>query len=313
MAEAPKLTEEQAKALQEKLKNMSPQELERLQRENCIFCKIIHGEMQTRKIYEDNVCIAALDIAPASKGHILIIPKEHYAIMPQVPDPVLSYIFVIAKRLSQILLKTLKVSGTNLFMANGSVAGQRAQHFLLHLIPRKEGDKILDLEEKIISKEMVEKIKTAVEDRLFRLMGVHRPEIKKVDSEFINSSQSSSPDQDFHLEEESEGTPPTAEKKVSKYISSPTAKKFHIPSCMIAKNIPVNKRVEVDPDNSNGRVPCHCTGLGAEKSEVNRQTKSKQKHQSVEIIEEESSPDSVEDGAETGGNADLDDIANLFR
>lgn len=312
MAEAPKLTEEQAKALQERLKNMSPQELERLQRENCVFCKIVHGEMQTRTVYEDNVCIAALDIAPASKGHILIIPKEHYTIMPQVPDQVLGYIFVIAKRLSQIILKTLKVSGTNVFISNGSVAGQRAQHFLLHLIPRKEGDGILDFEEKILSKELVEKVKTAVEDRLFRLMGVKKTEARKMESESLISNQDYDSGQDSISEEKSEEPKLVVEKKKFKYISSPTAKKFHIPNCMFAKNIPIDQRIEVNLDNSEGRIPCLCTGLSNQKTKSTKPVKIS-KALPLEIVEEEPAQDSPDDETENGGNADLDNIANLFK
>ncbi|HLC51694.1 MAG TPA: HIT domain-containing protein [Candidatus Nanoarchaeia archaeon] len=229
MAEAPKLTEEQAKALQEKLKNMPPEELERLQRENCIFCKIIHGEMQTRKIYEDDVCLVTLDIAPASKGHLLIIPKEHYSIMPQVPDRVLAYICVIAKRFSQIVLRTLKVSGTNIFIANGSVAGQRAQHFLLHLIPRKEGDKVLDLQEKIINQEMVENVKIAVEDKLFQLMGVKKPESKTENLPRIQEPA--------EMEQE-EGSKP--EKKISTRKKTPILKKS--PSVEIVNEEPAKEK-----------------------------------------------------------------------
>ena len=171
----PQPTEEQRKQWEEKIKNMSPEELKELQKQQCIFCQIISEKVPSKKIYDDPVCIVALDIAPAAPGHLLIVPKEHYMIMPQVPDQVLGHLIVIAKRLSQIILKVLRASGTTLFVANGGVAGQRSQHFFLHLIPRKEGDHVLDLHEKIISKELVEKVKLAVENKLFELMGVKKP------------------------------------------------------------------------------------------------------------------------------------------
>ncbi|HLC81777.1 MAG TPA: HIT domain-containing protein [Candidatus Nanoarchaeia archaeon] len=174
MEDAKQMTEDQIKLLQEKMKQMSPAELAEFQKQQCLFCKIISGAISSKKIYEDQVCLAVLDIAPASIGHLLIIPREHYSIMPQVPDEVLGHIMVIAKRLSQIMLKALRASGTTVFAANGGAAGQRSQHFVLHLIPRKEGDHVLDFPEKIIPKGLVEKVKAAVEGRLFELIGVKR-------------------------------------------------------------------------------------------------------------------------------------------
>ena len=84
------MTEEQRQALQEKLKNMKPEELAQLQKQQCIFCQIISGKIPAKKIYDDEIAIAILDINPASKGHLLLLPKEHYMIMPQVPDGVLA-------------------------------------------------------------------------------------------------------------------------------------------------------------------------------------------------------------------------------
>jgi histidine triad (HIT) family protein len=166
------MTDEQRKQLEEKLKNMSPEELAEFQKQQCIFCQIISGKIPSKKIYEDEVCIAILDINPATKGHILLLPKEHYAIMPQVPDEVIGHLFKVSKKLSQSLLKGMRATGTNVFIANGLAAGQKAQHFMLHVIPRKEGDGIIEVEEKLIDKEMIEKIKSAVEGKLNSLLGV---------------------------------------------------------------------------------------------------------------------------------------------
>ncbi len=172
MAGSPQLTEEQQRQWEEKIRNMSPEELREFQKQQCVFCRIISGLIPAKKVFEDNLCIAVLDIAPAAKGHLLVMPKEHYNIMPQVPDPVLGHIIVVAKRLSQIMLRTLRVSGTTFFAANGTAAGQRAQHFLFHLIPRREGDGLLTFEEKIIDKELVIKVKTALEAKLLELSGL---------------------------------------------------------------------------------------------------------------------------------------------
>jgi histidine triad (HIT) family protein len=136
------MTEEQVKALQEKLKKMSPEELKEFQKQQCIFCKIAAGQVASKKIYEDDRCIAILDINPANPGHVLLMPKEHYAIMPMMPEELLGHLARIAKGLSHVLLNSLKTEGTNIFIANGTAAGQRSQHFMIHIIPRKENDKV---------------------------------------------------------------------------------------------------------------------------------------------------------------------------
>tara|TARA_Y100000310_G_scaffold341089_1_gene439056 strand:+ start:701 stop:1450 length:750 start_codon:yes stop_codon:yes gene_type:complete len=134
------MSEEQIKALQEKLKNMSPEELKEFQKKQCIFCQIIAGKVQSKKVYEDEEVIAILDVNPANPGHLLIMPKEHYSIMPQIPDDEIGHVFAVAKALSNSSLRALEVQGSNILVANGVAAGQRAQHFMVHLIPRKEND-----------------------------------------------------------------------------------------------------------------------------------------------------------------------------
>lgn len=133
-------SEEQMAALQEKIKNMSPEELKEFQKKQCIFCQIIEGKVQSKKIFEDNIAYAILDINPANPGHILLLPKEHYTIMPQVPEDELNHIFMLAKSLSNALLRGIGAQGTNIIVANGVAAGQRAQHFMVHIIPRMDKD-----------------------------------------------------------------------------------------------------------------------------------------------------------------------------
>lgn len=134
------MTPEQQEELRKKLESMSPEELKEFQKKQCIFCHIISGKVAAKKVYEDDKSLAVLDINPANPGHILLMPKEHYMIMPQMPENELARIFMVAKQLSNILLKALDVRGTNIVVANGAAAGQRAQHFMIHIIPRKEGD-----------------------------------------------------------------------------------------------------------------------------------------------------------------------------
>lgn len=124
----------------EDLKKMTPEQLAELQIKQCIFCHIIRGQVNAKKVYEDEKVIAILDINPANPGHTLLIPKQHYAIMPQMPDDLIRHMFIVAKKISHTLLSSFKASGTNIFIANGVVAGQKAPHFIIHIIPRKEGD-----------------------------------------------------------------------------------------------------------------------------------------------------------------------------
>jgi len=136
------ISPEQLKALQEKLKQMSPEELKEFQKKQCIFCQIIAGNVQSKKIYEDEKTVALLDINPANPGHTILLTKEHYSIMPQLPDDEVAHIFKVVKSLSNSMLRGIDAQGTNVIVSNGIAAGQRAQHFMVHIIPRKENDGI---------------------------------------------------------------------------------------------------------------------------------------------------------------------------
>jgi histidine triad (HIT) family protein len=173
------MTAEQQKALQEKLKNMSPEELRDFQKQQCIFCQIISGKIPAKKVYEDENTIVILDINPAAKGHLLVIPKEHYAIMPQISDENIGHSFLVAKYMSQIVLKVLRVGGTNIFVANGPAAGQRAQHFMIHVIPRKEGDGLLSSEEKLVDSGLLDKVRSSIEGRLNELLGLKKEVVRQ--------------------------------------------------------------------------------------------------------------------------------------
>ncbi len=110
------------------------------QKANCPFCKIIKGEIPSKKVYEDDKVMAVLDINPASKGHILVMPKEHYPILPYVPYEDFKHLFEITKDIVKCIRGTIARTGANIFIANGWVAGQQSQHFMLHIIPREEND-----------------------------------------------------------------------------------------------------------------------------------------------------------------------------
>lgn len=161
------MTPEQVEELQEKIKNMNPEELKEFQKKQCVFCHIIEGQVQSRKVYEDDKSIAILDINPCNPGHILLLPKEHYSIMPQLSEEEIAHLFMIAKTISNAVLRSLGVQGTNIIVQNGVAAGQKAQHFMIHIIPRKEGDDInFVLPQKKIPENELEKIRKKLEEKL---------------------------------------------------------------------------------------------------------------------------------------------------
>lgn len=110
--------------------------------ENCIFCKIVKGEIPCAKIYEDNRFLSFLDIAPANKGHALIITKNHYATLLEVPEEELSVLLKIAKKISRAMSSALGNEGFNVLMNNKKVAGQLVPHSHVHIIPRFSNDGI---------------------------------------------------------------------------------------------------------------------------------------------------------------------------
>ena len=116
-----------------------------MRNENCIFCKILNGDIPSTKIYEDDQFVIMLDIGPASFGHALILPKDHYANIYEMPEEVLSKSICLAKTFGEKLVKALGADGLNLVQNNGTAAGQTVFHYHLHLIPRYEGDSVGDL------------------------------------------------------------------------------------------------------------------------------------------------------------------------
>jgi len=107
---------------------------------DCIFCKIIAGEIPSYKVYEDEDNFAFLDIAPVSHGHTLVVPKKHYANLEEIGEEELSQLIKAVKKIGKAIKEGLGVKGYNATMNNNQVAGQVVPHLHFHLIPRKEGD-----------------------------------------------------------------------------------------------------------------------------------------------------------------------------
>lgn len=110
--------------------------------ENCIFCKIAAGEIPSATLYEDDDFRVILDVAPASKGHALILPKEHYANLYELDDALAAKAFVLAKKMITQLKDIVGCEGYNVLQNNGEAAGQTVFHFHIHLIPRYEDDTV---------------------------------------------------------------------------------------------------------------------------------------------------------------------------
>lgn len=113
-----------------------------MKNENCIFCKIAAGEIPSATIYEDDDFRVILDIEPASKGHALILPKDHYANLYELPEELASKALVVAKKVVTKMTEIVGCDGYNVLQNNGEVAGQTVFHFHMHLIPRYKEDQV---------------------------------------------------------------------------------------------------------------------------------------------------------------------------
>lgn len=113
-----------------------------MKNDNCIFCKIAAGDIPSATIYEDADFRVILDIEPASKGHALILPKEHYANLYELPDELASKAMIVAKKVIARMTEVTGCAGYNVLQNNGVAAGQTVFHYHMHLIPRYENDDV---------------------------------------------------------------------------------------------------------------------------------------------------------------------------
>lgn len=110
-----------------------------------IFCKIISGEIPSKKIYEDELVIAVLDVNPRSKGHVLVVPKKHYQDLYDINNETLNHILKVAKTISKRLIDKLNCQGITLEQNNG--ISQEVKHFHLHIIPKYEKEENVNIED----------------------------------------------------------------------------------------------------------------------------------------------------------------------
>ena len=108
--------------------------------DNCIFCKIANGEIPSATICEDENFRVILDLGPANHGHALILPKEHYANLPELDPALAAKVLPLAAKIGEAQRKALGCDGFNVLQNNGRAAGQSVFHFHVHVIPRYEND-----------------------------------------------------------------------------------------------------------------------------------------------------------------------------
>ena len=111
--------------------------------DNCIFCKIIAGEVPCSKVYEDESVIAFLDINPVSEGHTLVLPKGHFCKVDECPDDILSAVTLAVRKICKAVVVGVKADAYNVLCNNGRASGQLVDHVHFHVVPRVSGDCIL--------------------------------------------------------------------------------------------------------------------------------------------------------------------------
>lgn len=179
LSQLDKLPEEQVGSLKEKIKSMNPGELEKFVaqqqtmhqgktgKKQCLFCQIAKGLIDTIKIYEDDKVLAMLDIMPAKPGQAIIIPKQHYQFLFQLPEDILLHIFNISALLEEIIVNTTKSDGINMHISQGQSAGQNVPHFAINFIPRADNDKLsFDWPRKEADKKALQKIADEMSERM---------------------------------------------------------------------------------------------------------------------------------------------------
>ena len=108
--------------------------------DECIFCKIVKGEIPCEKIYEDEEFIAFLDVNPVGEGHTLVIPREHFENIFETPDEIAGQINLVCKKVANLLRKKFNVDAVNIIHASGKAAQQSVFHIHYHVVPRREND-----------------------------------------------------------------------------------------------------------------------------------------------------------------------------
>lgn len=113
-------------------------------KDDCIFCKLANGVFDTNTLYEDEDFRVIFDASPATRGHVLILPKEHCANVFELPEELAAKVFLLAKKIAVVMKEVTGCDGINILQNNGESAGQTVFHFHMHIIPRyQDGEDII--------------------------------------------------------------------------------------------------------------------------------------------------------------------------
>ena len=138
-----------------------------MKKDDCIFCKLANGVIPTNSLYEDDVVKVIFDAGPASSGHVLILPKEHFDNVYALDDDTAAHVFQVAVKVAKALKEGLNLEGLNIVQNNGEIAGQTVFHFHMHIIPRYKGDTVnVGWKPGDVTDEEIEKIKSLVCPRI---------------------------------------------------------------------------------------------------------------------------------------------------
>ena len=138
-----------------------------MKKDDCIFCKLANGVIPTNSLYEDEVVKVIFDAGPASSGHVLILPKEHFDNVYALDDDTAAHVFQVAVKVAKALKEGLNLEGLNIVQNNGEIAGQTVFHFHMHIIPRYKGDTVnVGWKPGEVTDEEIDKIKSLVCPRI---------------------------------------------------------------------------------------------------------------------------------------------------
>ena len=138
-----------------------------MKKDDCIFCKLANGVIPTNSLYEDDVVKVIFDAGPASSGHVLILPKEHFDNVYALDDDTAAHVFQVAVKVAKALKVGLNLEGLNIVQNNGEIAGQTVFHFHMHIIPRYKGDTVnVGWKPGEVTDEEIDKIKSLVCPRI---------------------------------------------------------------------------------------------------------------------------------------------------
>ncbi|HDD45997.1 MAG TPA: HIT family protein [Candidatus Aenigmarchaeota archaeon] len=156
--------------------------------EECLFCKIVAGQIPAEKVYEDSDVIAFLDINPRNPGHTLVIPKKHFSDLLEMDDEYAMKLFVAVKRIAKAIKDGIKADGISISQSNGRAAGQVVNHMHVHVIPRffNEGPVGLEsiLPTKKIDQGSMKNISNILKEAISKVSEVSKPASEKKEMEF---------------------------------------------------------------------------------------------------------------------------------